>query len=188
MLFPRIWCRGRIYSTRNGFDKSNPYINSETGGSILVKTGIYLFYSLVPLGTMHRAPTSDSLLLAAGSFYSRDTRYATRFYSDSWILAPDFFLLNEIRFTKYDIRDTNYATRYSIFFFTRYSIRDMRYYSIAIFILLQNKKIKRINPILIFILSNFFLNIFFFFTQYTIRVSYPVTRFTGCPVELVDSE
>jgi len=23
MLFPQIWCESRIYSTRNGFDKSN---------------------------------------------------------------------------------------------------------------------------------------------------------------------
>jgi hypothetical protein len=103
MLLPRIWCRGRIYSTRNGFDKSNPYINLETGGSILVKTGIYLFYSLVPLGTMYRAPTSDSWLLASGSFYSRDTRH-------DFILTPEYWLLTSIFLTRYDSRDTNLAS------------------------------------------------------------------------------
>jgi len=75
------------------------------------------------VGTMHRAPTSDS-----------------------WLLAPEFYLFLSSLYT--------------------------RYYFISITILLQNKKIKRINPILIFILSYLFLYFSFSLrnTRYSIRI------------------
>ena len=68
-------------------------------GTGYVKTGNYLFLFSGTFG--HDASCPYIELLASGSFYSRDTRYATRFYSEFWLLTT---ILYEIRFTRYEIR------------------------------------------------------------------------------------
>ncbi|MBA7705045.1 hypothetical protein ES703_113869 [subsurface metagenome] len=71
-------------------------------GTGYMKTRIYLFLFS---GTFwHDASCPYIGLLASGSFYSRDTRYAIRDTILFWPLAPDYYSLYEIRFTRYEIR------------------------------------------------------------------------------------
>src|SRR4030042_6416480 len=102
---------------------------------IHIKIILLFFYKLSKSSPLSLIPFF--LCLLASIFYLLDSGFWI-LDSDSWLLAPVLCPLSSSLYT--------------------------RCYFIAIIILLQNKKIKRINPILIFILSYFFLNLLFFFT------------------------
>ena len=71
-------------------------VQGQVGLSSYKRGSIFFLFS----GTFgHDASCPYIGLLASGSFYLRDTRYATRFYSGFWLLTT-------ILFTRYDSRDT----------------------------------------------------------------------------------
>ena len=73
-------------------------VQGQVGLSSYKRESIFFLFS----GTFgHDASCPYIGLLASGSFYLRDTRYATRFYSGFWLLTT-------ILFTRYDSRDTRY--------------------------------------------------------------------------------
>jgi hypothetical protein len=92
--------------TKTGLINQTPtLIQGQVGLSSWKRGSIFFLFS----GTFgHDASCPYIELLASGSFYSRDTRYA----------IPDtilFRLLTTILFTRYDSRDTRYEFSQSIF-------------------------------------------------------------------------